>query len=304
MHEMHIGALDLNLLRVFDAVMAERNVTRAAERLFLSQPAVSHALGRLRHVLADELFVKVPGGVRPTPRAQELAGPVNEALAALEQAFNPPAFDPARSTLRFRIATHDYLATVLMAALAERLAGEAPGISVRLRPTEGRALEMLDLQEADMAISAFGELPERFEERKLFDDHYVCVMRRDHPLAAKRLTLKRFAAARHLLISPRGDERGFVDTALAAEGLTRHVAMIINQFAPAARIVARSDLVLTVPARIAQQDAEAFDLKVMPCPVEVPESFTRTSVIWHRRLGRHPAFQWLQQVMAEVAASG
>ncbi|MEM9300568.1 MAG: LysR family transcriptional regulator [Pseudomonadota bacterium] len=304
-HEMdNVGALDLNLLRVFDAVMAERNVTRASERLYLSQPAVSHALGRLRHALQDDLFVKVPAGVRPTPKALELSGPVGEALAALERALNPPVFDPKTSSRVFRIATHDYLVTVLIAELAAALAARAPGVSVRIRPTEGRALEMLDAQEADMAISAFGELPERFDEQVLMQDRYVCLMRPDHPLATGRITLKRFAAARHLLISPRGDARGFVDDALAAHGLTRHVAMIINQFSPAGGIVAASDLVVTASERIALAQAGRHQLVTRPCPVEVPATFTRTSVVWHRRLGEHPALAWLRALLVEVAADG
>ncbi len=301
MHDMNVNSLDLNLLRVFDAVLAERNVTRAAERLYLSQPAVSHALTRLRHAVGDDLFVKVPGGVRPTPRARELGAPVNEALAALEQALNPPEFDPATSTRSFRIATHDYLTTVLMADLAAHLAALAPGVSVRLRPTEGRALEMLDQQEADMAISAFGVLPERFDEQVLLRDRYVCVMRAGHPLAAARLTVGRFARARHLLISPRGDERGFVDTALAARGLSRRVAMIVNQFAPALGIVAASDLVLTVPERVVAGAADPSALHIAPCPVDTPDTFTKTSVVWHRRLGRHPALAWLRETLVQVA---
>lgn len=296
------GSLDLNLLRVFDAVMAEGNVTRASKRLYLSQPAVSHALTRLRHALKDDLFVKVPGGVRPTEKAQELAGPVAEALGALERALNPPRFDPQTSTRSFRIATHDYLVTVLMARLGAALSERAPGVSVRVRPTEGRAMEMLDKQEADLAISAFGEIPERFEERVIIRDRYVCMMSSNHHLARARLTLKRYASARHLLVSPRGDERGFVDTELAKQGMSRHVAMIINQFSPVGDIIQSSDLIVTVPERIARAQAQAFDLVTADCPVVTPAAFTRTSLIWHKRLGVHPAFEWMHDLLAELAA--
>ncbi len=299
---MNVNALDLNLLRVFDAVMAEGNVTRAAERLFLSQPATSHALGRLRHLLKDDLFVKVPGGVRPTPRALELAEPVHAALSTLEQAFNPTEFDPAASTRVIRLATHDYFTTLLMDDVAAYLAEHAPGISLRLHPMAGRALEMLDLQEVDMAISAFGELPERFAKTELFRDRYVCLVRRGHPLAGGKLTIQRFAAARHLLVSPRGDERGFVDTSLAGEGLTRHVAMIINHFAPAGRIVAGSDLVLTASERLARVLCAEQELVMLPCPLDTPAAFSSSEVIWHRRLGEHPALAWFRGVLAKLAA--
>ncbi len=297
-----LNALDLNLLRVFDAVMQDRNVSRAAERLFLSQPAVSHALGRLRHALGDPLFIKVPGGVRPTPRAQELAEPINQALHALDEALRPTTFDPALSGRVFRIATHDYFTAVVAARLAERLSEIAPGISVRLKPTEGRALEMLDQQEADLAVSAFGELPDRFASLQLFTDHYVCLMRKGHPLAQGRMTLKKYADARHLLISPRGDERGFSDAALASAGYTRHVAMIVNQFAPAAEIVASSDLLLTVPDRIAAPAADRFGCVIRPCPIEPPDTFLQTSVVWHARLGEHPANRWLRELLVELCA--
>lgn len=302
MHNMNVSALDLNLLRVFDAVMAEGNVTRAAERLFLSQPATSHALGRLRHLLKDDLFVKVPGGVRPTPRAVELAEPIHEALATLERALNPPQFDPAASTRIIRLATHDYFTTLLMGDVASYLAEHAPGISLRLHPTSGRALEMLDQQEVDMAISAFGELPERFARAELFRDRYVCLVRRGHPLAKGRLSVERFAAARHLLVSPRGDERGFVDTELAGQGLTRQVAMIINQFAPAGRIVAGSDLVLTASERLAAMLVSEHDLVELPYPLDTPAAFSSSEVVWHRRLGEHPALAWFRDLLVGLAA--
>ena len=294
------GNLDLNLLRIFDAVMAERNVTRAARRLYLSQPAVSHALTRLRHALKDELFARVPGGVQPTQKALEISGPIGEALAALELALTSDAFDPLTSNRVFRIAAHDYFVTAMLAELGAALAAEAPGVSVRVRPTEGRALELLDSQDVDLAVSAFGELPERFEERVLLEDRYVCLLRRDHPLAKRKLSLPRYAAARHLLISPRGDERGFIDDALAKKGMTRHVAMVINQFSPVGSIIASSDLIVTLPERIAARHVNTCGLKQMGCPLDPPDAFTRTSVIWHRRLGSHPALTWLCDTMASV----
>ncbi|MEO1247730.1 MAG: LysR family transcriptional regulator [Pseudomonadota bacterium] len=298
---MNINSIDLNLLKIFDAVMSEGNVTRASQRLYMSQPAVSHALNRLRHTLKDELFVKASSGVRPTPRAQELAGPVNLALSALAGALQTTRFDPENSDRVFRIATHDYLTTVLMANLARYLKVHAPKVRIQLKLMEGRALEMLDQQEADLAISAFGVLPARFESRTLIEDKYVVVMRSDHPLARQRLTVKRYAAASHLLVSPRGDPRGFVDTALARLGLTRHVAIVINQFSPAAAIVQQSDLLLTVPERIAKQHARSHDLRLTRCPVASPESYSITSMVWHSRFGKHPAHDWLRDVLLKVS---
>ena len=299
---MDINALDLNLLKVFNAVMTERNVSRAANKLFMSQPAVSHALSRLRHSLKDELFIKAPGGVAPTPRAVELGEPIHSTLVALEEALNPQEFDPLTSRHVFRIATHDYFTSVIAAELANWVKERAPNISIRLKPTEGRAMEMLDNQEADVAVSAFGELPDRMVALDLFEDEYVCVIGKHHPLAKGKLTLKRFANASHLLISPRGDERGFVDTALAKQGLTRQVSMIVNQFASAAEIVANSNLVLTAPQRIAQQAVDRYGCVIEPCPIDAPETFTSTSVVRHRILGNHPPIHWLCETLRQVCA--
>lgn len=299
---MSIGSLDLNLLRVFDAVMTERHVTRAADKLFLSQSAVSHALTRLRHSLKDELFIKIPGGVMPTPRAQELSVPVASALRQLEAALSPTDFSPANSTRVFRVAAHDYFATILAQSVAQELMSVAPNVSFRVRPTAGRGLEQLDKQEVDFAISAFGELPERFESVSLLKDRYVCVMAKTHPLAGQRLTTKRYAAARHLLISPKGDERGFVDQMLAAEGLTRHIAMIINQFSPAGKIIANSDLVLTLPERLAKEFSAQYKLRMCGCPVTSPKAFNETELVWHRSFGGHPALQWMRELITQKAS--
>lgn len=297
---MHVRTLDLNLLKIFDAVYSEGHVTRAAEKLYLSQPAVSHALTRLRQTLKDELFIKVPGGVRPTKRALELAPAIHDALSALEQALNPPEFDPKKSKRIFRIATHDYLTTVLMADLAKMLVRAAPGVSIRVRPTEGRAFELLDNQNVDIAVSAFGDIPERFESTTLFRDHYVCVMAKNHKLAKSKLQVSDFVKARHLLISPRGDEKGWVDDKLAVRKQSRHVAMIINTFSPAGKIVQQSDLILTVPERIAFKLQQSSSLVTKPCPIKPPDAFMETQVIWHRRLGQHPALIWLADTLKQV----
>lgn len=298
---MNIGSLDLNLLRVFDAVMTERHVTRAADKLFLSQSAVSHALSRLRHSLKDELFIKMPGGVMPTPRALELSVPVAGALRQLEAALSPADFSPASSTRVFRVAAHDYFATIFAQSVAQELMSVAPHVSFRVRPTAGRALDQLDNQEVDFAISAFGELPERFEAVSLLKDRYMCVIAKTHPLAKQRLTAKRYAAARHLLISPKGDERGFVDQMLAAEGLTRHVAMIINQFSPAGKIVTNSDLILTLPERLAREFAVQYKLRICECPVTSPKVFNETKLVWHRSFGSHPALYWMKELIMQKA---
>ncbi len=300
---MNLRRLDLNLLVVFDAVMLERSVTRAAERVFLTQSAVSSALGRLRHQLDDELFIRGSGKLRPTPRALELEEPVRTLLAELQEVLVPSHFNPATEARSFTIATNDYFTAVVAPPLARQLAKAAPGIDLRVVPTGGRALEMLDAREADLVCTSWSKPPERFSAQTLVEDDYVCVVRKDHPFARKAPTLAQFAKAKHLLVSPRGDARGFVDEKLAEKGLTRRISITVNHFAAAPQIVAESDAVLTVPRLIAQRFAPPKTTAQFDCPVVVPATLTRMSMIWHDRLSRHPAHAWLRQTMLEVGRS-
>lgn len=300
---MNLRRLDLNLLVVFDAVMLERSVTRAAERVFLTQSAVSSALGRLREQLGDELFIRGSGKLRPTPRALELEEPVRALLAELQEVLAPSQFDPATESRSFTIATNDYFTAVVAPPLARRLAKAAPGIDLRIVPTAGRPLEMLDAREADLVCTSWSQPPERFSIETLVEDSYVCVVRKDHPFARKAPTLAQFARAKHILVSPRGDAKGFVDDRLAEKGLTRRISMTVNHFAAAPQIVAETDAVLTVPRLIAERFAPARSTALFDCPVPVPPALGRMSMIWHDRLSRHPAHAWLRATMLEVGRS-
>jgi DNA-binding transcriptional LysR family regulator len=297
---MNLRRIDLNLLVVFDAVMQDKSVTRAAERVFLTQSAVSSALGRLREQLGDELFIRGPGKLRPTPRALELEEPVRALLAELQDLLAPASFDPAHEQRSFTIATNDYFTAVVAPPLARRLAQTAPGVDLRIVPTGGRPLEMLDSREADLVCTSWNRPPERFAIETLLEDDYVCLVRRDHPFATKPPTLAQFAKAKHVLVSPRGDARGFVDEKLAEKGLTRRIALTVNHFAAAPQIVAETDAVLTVPRLIAQRFAPPRATAMFGCPVPVPAALTRMSMIWHDRLARHPSHAWLRQTLREV----
>lgn len=299
---MNLRRLDLNLLVVFDALMTDRNVTRAGERIGLSQPAMSNALSRLRAFFADELFVRGPDGMRPTPRAVELAPGIHAALGTIDAALDPARFDPAAAARTFRVETNDYVVATYLPRLMALLAAEAPGIDIRVTPQTGQTFERLDAQEIDFGISAYGELPERFGQAPLGEDVYVVLMRREHPLAKQNLTLGRFAGALHLLVSPRGDPRGFVDTALAEKGLTRRIALTVNQFSAAPPVVAATDLVVTIPKRVADAFGPAFDLVQKPSPVPGPKAFSSVCVIWHKRLGEHPAHVWFRAALQRAVA--
>lgn len=297
---MNLRSLDLNLLTVFDAVYAERNVTRAAKRVGLSQPAVSNALSRLRGHLKDELFLRGPEGLRPTPRAMELADPIRSILVELERVLNPVAFDPATSSRTFRIAAVDYFTVVIAPSLLKIVTVEAPGVRVQIVPSVGHSFEALDRGEIDFASAAFGDPPERFGHVPLIEDSYSCLVRKEHRLTSHRLTLKRYAAASHILMSPSGDARGFVDDSLMEFGLTRHVAMVVSHFAAAPPIVAESDLILTAPTRVLRRLLNDR-LRILKSPVQTPPAFRCLDLIWHDRLARHPALDWFRAAIERAA---
>ncbi len=297
---MNLRRLDLNLLVIFDALIQERNVTRAAERIGLSQPAVSNALSRLRYYLQDDLFVRGSTGMQPTPRAMEIACEVHQALNAIELALDPASFDPQTSERVFTIDTNDYTVSTCIPPLMQKLAKEAPNVDVRIVAPAGKAYERLDAREIDFAVGVFSSMPDRFGVTVLNDNAFAVLMRADHPLAKGRLTLKRFAACKHLLITPRGDPSGFVDVALAERGLSRRVALTVNQFVVAPRIIAASDLIVTLPKRIAALYAPMLNLVLRPSPIQPPPEFDKIELIWHKRFAQHPGHVWFRELLTEV----
>ncbi|MEM7662835.1 MAG: LysR family transcriptional regulator [Pseudomonadota bacterium] len=299
---MNLAGLDLNLLLVFDAVMRTRNVTKAGFEIGLSQPAVSKALGRLRHHLKDELFVRSAEGMKATPRALELAGPVHNALLELQTALDPTEFDPTTSTRTFTIAANDYVTGVLMPRIMDHFMAESPKLNWRFLPTTGRSFEMLDGQEIDFAMTPlpYPEVPERFGTLKLISEDYVLLMRRGHDLAEGQLTLERFAAAAHLLVTIRGDDRGFIDTGLEEHGLQRRVAMTINHFTVGPPIVAASNMIMTVPRRLAELYAPVHELVVRDSLFQGPDWMMRFHLVWNRKLATHPAHDWFRKTIQEA----
>ena len=307
--------LDLNLLRVFDEVMAEGSLTRAAHNLSLTQPAVSNALRRLRETLGDELVRRSGQGVAPTPRALALWPSVRQALRQLQTAIVPSSFVPAEASSTFVLAMADATAAELMGDLASRLQQQAPGVSVRVVPLTTRdPRRLLNEGSADLALGHFpavltdltaraqaGE-PANFEHQRLYAGQYVCVMRRDHPLAGAELTLDAYCAARHLLVSFSGRPYGFVDEALASIGRQRRIVLTVNQFFTAGRVVVNSDLLTVLPLHFVPTTGMAGQLLVRPLPLEVPP--VHVELLWHERQQDNPAHRWLRQQLLEVAQSG
>lgn len=301
-------ALNLNLLRVFDAVMAEGSLTRAADKLALTQPAVSNAMRRLRDALGDELLVRQGHGVQPTPRAMTLWPIVRDALGNLQQSLAPAHFDPATASITLVLAMADATAGTLVPNLVPILEREAPHISIRIVPLTTRDPRgLLDAESADMAVGHFpavlADLTARaqsgalvpHDHRRLYDGEYVAVMRKSHPLALMPLTLEHYCAARHLLVSFSGRAYGFIDEALAALGRERHIVLTVNQYATAARVVTQSDLVTVLPRHFVPITGIQHQLQVHPLPLEVQA--VHVDALWHKRGPNRPAYEWLLQAL-------
>lgn len=312
MHTVHLRTLDLNLLKVFDVVMAERSLTRAADILSLTQPAVSNALRRLREALGDDLLVRKGQRLEPTPRGQALWPAVRDALQRLQAALAPAPFEPATATTTFVLTMADATAAELTPALVERLATLAPDVSLRVVPLTTRdPRRVLDEGHADLAIGNFpavitdltaraqsGEVV-AYQHHRLFQGDYVCVMRRGHELARGPFTLDRYCAARHMLVSFSGRAYGFIDEALAAMGRTRRVVLTVNQFFTAGKVVTRSDLLTVLPRHFVNVTgfADQFVLRELP----FPSPAIQVDALWHQRENGSSAHAWLRAQVADLA---
>jgi DNA-binding transcriptional LysR family regulator len=301
---MNWGAFDLNLLIVFDAIMQERSVTRAGQRIGLSQPAMSHALNRLRYMLKDDLFVRTPEGMVPTPRAEQLATPLRHALSEMQLALEPDTFVPADAKRRFVLAVNNYAAVVLVPPLVAAVCAMAPSVQLDLQPSGTLDItDRLDRGELDLALGSFEAPGERFTVEPLLEDPFVAVMRRGHPAtggSGKRLSAKTFAALPHLEISSSGDDVFFIDRWLAERGLARNIAHRAPYLAAATMLV-QSDMVATLRRRIAQEFVRNNPLEIREPPYESP--VVREVMLWHRRLDNQPSHRWLRNAILSVSRS-
>jgi DNA-binding transcriptional LysR family regulator len=297
---VRLAGIDLNLLTSLDALLEERNVTRAAGRLGLTQPAVSHSLRRLRDLLGDELLVRTPHGMRPTPRALELRPAVRAALDAAEAVLQAaPAFDPRRAERRFTVAVIDQAAFQLMPQLVERLTREAPGVRIDVPPMlAGRFSDAL-AGELDLAIGVFFDSPAGIREQHLWREEFVCVVRRGSRAARGRFDLRRYLSLPHIVVTPRGGPGSPVDDALAATGQRRSVVMTTPHFLLAPQIVATTDLVWTAPGGLASAFAGQLPLTVRDVPL--PLSGFDVAMRWHIRLDRDPGLAWLRTMLRAAA---
>lgn len=298
---VNVRDVDLNLLRVFDAVLRDRSVTAASGRLGLTQPAVSNALARLRALFGDPLFVRSSGGMDATPFARELAEPVRQALALLDAALaHGPGFDPASSTRAFRFYMSDVGQIEFLPPLVERVQGAAPGVRL-----EAVALEVEDIADSlatgaiDLAMGFLPALGAPLRRQALFRDPYMCLMRADHPAASGTLTRRKFLEAAHALVTYRGGHR-VIEEALERAGVARRIALRAPHFTVMPMVLERTDLIVTLPARVARVFERRGRFKCLPPPVPIPRA--EVALHWHARFDSDAGNRWLRQQLAELFA--
>jgi DNA-binding transcriptional LysR family regulator len=317
MREVHFQTLDLNLLRVFDALAEERSVTRAGERLGLTQSAVSHALNRLRYALEDELFLRGPDGMTATPRAVEIWPELKRGLLQLQHALAPSEFAPAQSDRIFHVSASSYVGEVLMPGVAALLRREAPTVQVRIQAIPGPSVaDALESGRIDLAVGVFGRSADVFARQALFDEHLVWVMRADHPAARDPMPVKelqklplvvlsageRTSAERSSrMLEPRvlWDELAADQTPMG-RGARQRIRMMVDNAHATLAIVAASDLVGLAPLRLARAHSRAMNLVL----IDPPETRTTApfEMVWRADQGAHPALVWLREVMRRAAA--
>ena len=298
---MRLRNLDLNLLLVFDAVLRERSVVRAADSLAISQPAVSHALNRLRHALKDKLFVRTPAGMSPTPRAEQLALPVRKALNELQLAVEGDTFDPSTADRRFTIAVNNYAAVVAAGPIVAAVRAQAPNVRLSLVPSGTLNLrDRLDRGELDLAVSGRAIDGERFASQQLIEDRFVAVLRSGHPALRKKLTAAALAELPHLGISSSGEDLTFLDEFLEAGNSARFVASDVP-YLSAGAVLVQSNLVAILGRKLAMDFRRAHPIEIRELPFEA--SLLHSVMSWHRRFDDVPAHRWLRSTIIGTATT-
>lgn len=292
---------DLNLLPVFVAMMEERNVTRAAERLGITQPALSNALSRLRDTLRDPLFIRERYGMKPTQMAEDLAPVIGAALASIDDVIlGQQDFDPARATRLFTIAPNSYVEFVLMPAIVGRLRERAMGIKLRLTPFGNDVIETGAMSgTTDMVLGRIVDPPDNLVVQHLIDDGLACVVRADHPEIKDGISKKQYESLKHVNVLPPGRMRAGLFQALEQKDLKREVAVSVTHFLAVPEMIAVTDYCATLPSLICRQLARDPRLKVLPTPVDL--GTFPVDVAWHVRYRNDPAHRWLRSLISEVA---
>jgi DNA-binding transcriptional LysR family regulator len=299
---MELRDIDLNQLVLFQQLMVERRVSRVADNLGLTQPAVSNALAKLRRQFGDDLFVRTPSGMVPTPFAEQLAEPVGYALAMIHSGLNQQTrFAPATAQRSVTIGMTDIGEIVFLPRLVEQLSREAPGVTLNtVRNTAVNVRDDMESGKVDLAIGLLPQLKAGFFQRRLFRQRYVCLFRQGMHRGKKKLTLTDFRAAEHLVVVSAGTGHGKVDELLQRAGIDRLVRLKVPHFVGVGHILQGTNLVATVPERLAQELSEPFGLTYLPHPIKLPE--IAINVFWHAKVHRSPANQWLRRMVFDLFA--
>ena len=300
---MDLRRIDLNLLLSLDVLIRERNVSRAAEQMFITQSAMSHALNRLRDIFEDPLLVRTSTGMKPTEHALALIGPVRQALDDIARAIDPAAsFKPESSQYRFVIAATDYIECLLMPVLLERIHKSAPGVDVTvIQPDEPLVEQRLEDGEIDLALG-FEEAIQpsaRLQQEVLFDDELICLVRKKHPKVKQRLSLRQYLELEHFLISPSGTKIGLVDEWLAEQGMERRVALVVPHYLIVPSILIDTDYIIALPTRLANLFVSLAPLKKIPGPFKLP--LYDVVMVWHPLQEKDPAQVWLRDQIVEAS---
>jgi len=296
---MNLRSLDLNLLLIFDAVYTERSISKAARHLHLSQPTVSNALARLRERLQDPLFERSAQGMAPTPRAKTLAEPIRQALAVLERGLRVEGdFDFAHSEREFVVAVEDYGEAVILPRFVDWLSQVAPQIRIRIRPEPGTQLQA-ELRDGavDLALDYFALRDPAYRSRCVLTESLLSLSRRDHPLVGERLSLDLFLALHHVVLAPRSNAQPMIDLALAKRGLQRHISVTVPHFLSMPVMVQTTDLICTLPRRMAHLYADHFRLKSHAVPLRIPQF--PIYLIWHQSAEGDAGHQWFRNHLLE-----
>jgi DNA-binding transcriptional LysR family regulator len=295
---VHISRIDLNLLVVLDAIYTEGGITRAAEKLHLTQPAISHSLGRLRELFRDALFVREGRAMVPTPLARNLIEPVRRALRSLEVTLNElERFDPASTRRRFTVAVRDVFDATVLPPLLQQVARAAPSVDVAAVQVERRDLESeLAAGTLDCALDVLLPMSEQVRRRRITVDQHVVVARRSHPAVRRGLTLATYLKQHHVLVSSRRSGPGLEDVELSRQGLSRRIRLRCQHYFAACRVVSQTDLVLTMPGSYARIANRQFGNRILPLPFAMPP--LDAYLYWHANVDREPANRWLRERLA------
>lgn len=299
MHVVHLGGLDLNLLRLLDALLAEGSVSRAAERVGLSQSAASHALQRLREHLGDPLLVRAARGMVLTQRALQMREPLRRTLEELERIVTPPSFAPDKERRVFQLIAADYAMCILLPPLLARLAEEAPGVGLEVQPFTDAVERDLSEGRGELALVVQFEEQPGLRVQAVLRERFLCAVRRDHPQAEAAATLDGYLQLKHVRVAPRGRQGSLVDALLDSSGLSRQITVSVPSFLSAPYLVASTDLIATLPERLARQLQRWLPLRVFEPPLPLP-GFA-LSMLWNERMENDPSHRWLRELIRGIA---